>query len=605
MSHPEAPQRNATDAEAIAGEPSTSHSSEPARGSRALAKDCRGKNFFQLDDSLRSLLEIYMDEALRHHMWPHFDRLGDLAGTRLSELAAIADRHPPVLHPRDRFGHDLDWIEYHPAYRELAHIAFTEFGLHAMSHRAGVLGWSQPVPALAKYVFQYLYVQGEFGLMCPVSVSDTSAYLLARHGDEALKQRYLNRMLSQDPEQHLSGTQFMTEKIGGSDVSALETVAVAQGDHFRLYGEKWFCSHTDADIVMLLARPDDAQAGTAGLGLFLMPRKLEDGSRNSYRIVRLKEKLGTRSMASGEVRLEGALAYAVGDLSRGLKQMLDQVNLSRLSHGVRAAAMMRRCLNEAQQAASTRIAFGQALIEKPLLRRQLMKLLLPTEQALSMALFSASLMDDSATDSATMLRLVTPLLKLRACRDNLAVATGAMEVRGGNGYIEDWVEARLVRDAHVGVLWEGTSNINALDAIQRAVGKTKADAVLAHHLTGLLDASRAIPGPLRSDLSRALNRALALAGFAANDNEALARQAARALYDVTTAVLLASEGAALGEGGGDARRLLMSHLVLQHRLSAHDPLGVTQQAGEAETITRLLATQPVSIDAARELVSNR
>jgi alkylation response protein AidB-like acyl-CoA dehydrogenase len=232
----------------------------------------------------------------------------------------------------------------------------------------------------------------------------------------------------------------------------------------------------------MLARPAGAPAGTRGLALFALPRYLENGTRNAYRIVRLKDKLGTRSMASGEIRLEGAVAYPVGALDRGFKQMMDQVNLSRLSHGVRAAAMMRRCLNEALAAARSRRAFGNAIVEYTLLRRQLMKIMVPAEQALSMAMLSAHVMDKAAVgdnQASALLRILTPLVKLSACRDNIPVATGSMEVRGGNGYIEEWVNARLVRDAHIGVLWEGTSNINALDVVQRAVGKSGADEALA------------------------------------------------------------------------------------------------------------------------------
>jgi alkylation response protein AidB-like acyl-CoA dehydrogenase len=576
-------------------------------GSRALARDCRGEDFFALDASLRTLIGVYMPEPLARHMWPHFQRLGQLAGGRLDELAAIADRHPPVLHHRDRFGHDEDWIEYHPAYGEMARIAWKEFGLHAMSHRGGVLGWPEPVPPVAKYVFQYLFVQGEFGIMCPISVSDTSAFLLARYGSEELKSRYLERMLSQDMDTLLTGTQFMTEKAAGSDVGRIETVAVpdADGEFYRLYGEKWFCSHTDADVAMLLARPEDAAAqGTAALGLFLMPRVLEDGRRNGYRIARLKDKLGTRSMASGEIRLEGAVAYPVGDPGRGLKQMLDQVNLSRLSHGVRAAAMMRRCLNEALRAARTRMLFGGPAIDRPLMQRQLMKIMLPTEQALSVFMYSALTMGEAAggdEQAARVLRILTPLLKLRACRDNIRVATGAMEVRGGNGYIEDWVEARLVRDAHVGLLWEGTSNINALDVVTRAVARHDAHHALAAGLDAVLEAADGIPAALRNDLSRRLQRAVALAGYAASDGDALARQAARTLYDATSAVLLASEGAVLGARGKDARRLLLSRLVISHCLSARDPLSPTQGPDEAELHRRLLSDEPVEVEDARSL----
>ena len=266
------------------------------------------------------------------------------------------------------------------------------------------------------------------------------------------------------------GTQFMTEKSGGSDVGALESEARQENGEWRLYGEKWFCSHADADVALVLARPQGAATGTRGLGLFAMPRRLEDGSRNRYRIVRLKDKLGTQ--LDGERRDISSRARSHGrsaTLRAGFKQMLDQVNLSRLSHGVRAAAMMRRCLNEALCVARNRVAFGRTLIEMPLVRRQLLKLMVPTEQALSMYAWTADVMGRAsrADEGAVhLLRIMTPLFKFRACRDNLRVATGAMEMRGGNGYIEDWINPRLVRDAQIGVLWEGTSNINALDAIR-------------------------------------------------------------------------------------------------------------------------------------------
>ena len=162
--------------------------------------------------------------------------------------------------------------------------------------------------------------------------------------------------------------------------------------------------------------------------------------------------------------LDGAVAYLVGDAGRGLKQMMEQVNLSRLSHGVRASAMMRRCVNEAMVCARTRMAFGKTIIEYPLLRRQLLKIAVPTEQSLSMFLFAASAMDranSGSREAEGCLRILTPLLKFRACRDNIPVATGAMEVRGGNGYIEEWVQARLVRDAHIGVLGEGQQHQRA------------------------------------------------------------------------------------------------------------------------------------------------
>lgn len=561
---------------------------ETRSGSDWIPPDCAGLNFFDIDHGAQDLLRLYLPAETLSHLLPHYRRLGALAGGRLDALARTADRHPPVLHARDKFGRDEDWIEYHPSYREMERIAFGDFQFHAMSHRAGVLGCDQPLPPVAKYAFTYLFVQAEFGLMCPISVTDTSTHLIRRFASPALQDILLPRMLSADMDTLWKGTQFMTEKAGGSDVGAIETVARNEGGQWRLYGEKWFCSHTDADVALMLARPEGAPTGTRGLALFALPRRLLDGTRNKYRIVRLKDKLGTRSMASGEIRLEGAFAWLVGQADQGLKQMMEQVNLSRLSHGVRAAAMMRRCVNEAL-AASNRVAFGQTVKSFPLMRRQLAKMIVPAEQALSMAFCAADAMGRAqagSADAEAELRILTPLLKLRACRDNVTVATGAMEARGGNGYIEDWVNPRLVRDAQVGLLWEGTSNINALDVIGRAVGKSRAHLALDRLLRTRLET---VAAPVRPGLSAMLDRTMAAVGRA--EDEAQARTAATALYNAASAVLLAWEGS---QPGSDARRLLVSRFVLEHRLSPRDPLDVSPPAWEQQAIDRLLDPRPLS-----------
>jgi len=423
--------------------------------------------------------------------------------------------------------------------------------------------------------------------MCPISVTDTSIHLIRKFGSNSLQDYLLPKMLASDLSTLWKGTQFMTEKAGGSDVGAIETVARQQDGVWRLYGEKWFCSHTDADVALMLARPEGAPSGTKGLALFALPRHTRDGARNAYRIVRLKDKLGTKSMASGEIRLEGAEAYLVGQQDQGLKQMMEQVNLSRLSHGVRAAAMMRRCVNEALAAARGRTAFGQTVSDFPLMRRQLMKMLVPAEQALSMALCTADALGRGAREE---LRILTGLLKLRACRDNVTVATAAMEARGGNGYIEDWVNPRLIRDAQVGLLWEGTSNINALDVINRAVGKAGAHLALGAMLRGRLAEAVALPAPFRNALGDALDRAMALAErVAGQGQETLARQAATALYDVSSAILLAWEGS---RPGADARRALVSRFVLAHRLSPADPLAPQEADWERPATDALLAGKP-------------
>jgi acyl-CoA dehydrogenase len=577
-----------------------------AERSAALAPDCRDLDFWAIDRGFQDLLSLYMTPELLSQLRPHLARLGQVAGGRLDELAEIADKHPPVLHARDRYGRDEEWIEFHPAYREMERIAFGEFGLHAMTHRAGVLGMAAPLPPIAKYAFTYLFVQAEFGLLCPVNLTDSSSELVARYGSEELRGKYLDRMWSQDPATLMRAAQFMTEKSGGSDVGANELVATSDGEHWRLWGEKWFCSNADADLAVLLARPEGAAAGTRGLGLFLMPRLLDDGTRNAYRVVRLKDKLGSKSMASGEILFEGAVAYPLGALDQGLKQMLEMVNSSRLSHAARAAGMMRRCLNEAFQATRHRRAFGQAVIEHPLMRRQMMKLMVPTEQALSALLYTAEISGRAGTDrqARQILRLMTPIVKYRTCRDNIPVATGALEARGGNGYIEDWANARLVRDAHLGVLWEGTSNINGLDAIRRAVGKERAEADLEAELSARLNAARGLPGQFRTRLENGLGQAVAFARevAASPENERFSREAASALYHAATAVLLATEGLALGERGGDSRRLLLARSVIEHRLNPQPSLSLAGRAWEEPAISLLLEDAPVPLGWAADLL---
>src|SRR5437899_3636293 len=341
------------------------HLSTPAEQPGLLAPDTSGMNFYRRDPELKDLFRINLPDALFRHIEPHPDRLGALAGGHLDECARLADRHVPVLHQRDRFGRDAQWIEYHPAYRELERAAFGEFGIHAMSLRKGIMGWPAPYPVVAKHAFTFLFNQAEFGLGCPINVTDGCAKLLNNFGSEALKAKYLDGLTQTDMSKLTQGGQFMTEKEGGSDVGTLTTRAVQEGDHWRLFGEKWFCSNADAEVVMLLARPEGAGPGTRGVGLFLMPRYLDDGAQNHYRIVRLKDKLGTRSMASGEIKLEGAIAYAVGRLDRGFVQMAEMVNSSRRSNGVKSAALMRRAHPDAMTGAKKRGGFGGRIAEPP------------------------------------------------------------------------------------------------------------------------------------------------------------------------------------------------------------------------------------------------
>jgi len=572
-----------------------------------LAPDTTGLNFYRADPALTDLLRVHLDDRLFRHIEPHLDRLGALAGGTLDECARLADRHGPVLHQRDRFGRDVQWIEYHPAYRELEKAAFGEFGIHAMSNARGILGWPDKYPVVAKHAFTFLFNQAEFGLGCPINVTDGCARLLANFGSAELKARYLDGLTQTDMEKLTQGGQFMTEKEGGSDVGTLTTRAVPEGDHWRLHGEKWFCSNADAEVVMLLARPEGAGPGTGGVGLFLMPRFLDDGSQNHYRIVRLKDKLGTRSMASGEIKLEGAVAYAVGRLDRGFVQMAEMVNSSRLSNGVKSTALMRRAHHDAMTVATNRVVFGRRIIDLPLGRRQMLKIALATEQALSMSFLTADALDRAeagSQDAAALLRILTPTLKFRATRDARKVCGDALEMRGGIGYVEEFATARLLRDAHLGSIWEGTGNIVALDALKRAVGRHGAEAALAADLHARLDDSGTVPQAFRDRLRGLVDRTIGFAREVASraDNEAEARRATSLLYHVTSAVALTWESRRIDAMRGDARRLLLAQLVIDHRLSAQYPFRLTENATQVTIANHLLGERDVGMAEVGELV---
>ena len=572
----------------------------PAKSAAAALPDSRGLNLYAADPGYRALLALYLPADLHAHLQPHFERLGLLAGGELDALAQAADGNPPVLQHRTRRGEDRQWIDKHPAYRQLESVAFAEYGLAAMSHRPGVLGWPQKMPPAVKYALTYLYVQAEFGVCCPLSMTDSLTRTLSKFGDPVLIERLLPALTSQDMDRLAQGAMFMTEQAAGSDVGAIETRAVRDGARWRLYGEKWFCSNADAALAMVLARPEGAPPGTKGLALFLLPRALENGAPNAYRIVRLKDKLGTRGMASGEIKLEGALAWLIGEPQRGFAQMTDMINNSRLSNGMRAAGMMRRALSEALFVARNRVAFGRRLIGLPLMRRQLLKLMLPAEAARSMMLYTALELEQADAGDETArrrVRLLTPLIKFRACRDARRATGDAMEVRGGVGYIEEWSDARLLRDAHLGSIWEGTSNIVALDAM-RAIRREDALDALRPTLEAMLPA-----GPLGDALRLALERACAFAARVAGNNDALhARQAASGLYYTVAATVLAHEGTRLA-AQGDARRLLLAALVDVHRLRPRDLFAPGDASRETAFAELLLPETPVAPQAAQTLLA--
>jgi alkylation response protein AidB-like acyl-CoA dehydrogenase len=260
--------------------------------------DSRGINFFKKDPSFGALLKSYLGETVYRGIEEQLVDLGQRASDELDAWATNADHHPPELRQRTRRGEALQHIDKHPDYVALERVAYAELGLAAMSHRENA------PPPLVKYALTYLFVQAEFGLCCPVSMTDSLTRTLRRFGTNALIERYLPMLASQDFDTLYQGAMFMTEQAAGSDVGRIATRATrsvdAHGNEvWTLTGDKWFCSNADADLAMVLARPDDAPDGINGLALFLLPKTREDGTHNAYRIVRLKDKLGSRSMARG------------------------------------------------------------------------------------------------------------------------------------------------------------------------------------------------------------------------------------------------------------------------------------------------------------------
>lgn len=526
--------------------------------------DTEGLNFFEEDKNLSLILKRYLSTEDYERALYYLKELGEVAGTRLDKLSRTADKHTPELIAFNGKGERVNEVEYHPAYKEMEYLGYSKYGLVAMSHKP-VLGFSTKLPHVLKYAFWYLFVQSEFGLACPMSMTDSAARVLRKFADEEMKQTYLPHMTSTDMNELWTCAQFMTEKQGGSDVGANTVMAKKVGDQWELWGDKWFCSNVTADLALVLARPEGAPAGTKGLGMFLMPRKLPDGSLNNFRINRIKDKFGTRDMASGEVAFEGAIAYVVGDITNGFKQMMSMVNSSRLSNAVRSTAMMRRSFLEALVAARGRIAFGSSIAEKPLMKETLFELLLDSEAATAITFFTASVYDKADQGSKAdekLLRILTPLLKGYICKRARNSTSEGMEARGGNGYIEDWVESKLVRDSYVGSIWEGTTNIVALDVV-RALVKDQAGEIFFNTVYNSIDS---ISDSLAKQTGKVLlqitnkieSQAKKIMNLNGPESELPAKQLMNRMYHVFAASLLLEEANVQITEQGNYRKLYMT-----------------------------------------------
>ncbi|MBV9525521.1 MAG: acyl-CoA dehydrogenase family protein, partial [Candidatus Dormibacteraeota bacterium] len=511
------------------------------------------------DEHLRWLARRTLGESL----WPVAERalreLGHIVPQRIEPLVRTADRNPPVLRQYDGTGTRVDDIEFHPAYREIERTVLG-FGAVRAAYRAGWRGLSDRAPRPLVSALLYLVLQSDQAITgCPIGMMDAMARCLERN-DPDLAARFIPR-IADDSGNHMTAAMFLTEKAGGSDVGANETVAVPAGDGtWRLNGEKWFCSCAHSDLILVLARPEGAPPGPRGLGLFLMPRYLEDGTRNTYLIHRLKEKFGTRAMPSAEVGLRNAFAWQVGSVDRGLPQMMDMVNLTRVGIATATAGAMRRNAFEALTHARGRSTFGTQLDAHPLMRDQLMELVVDSVAGLSAAMGIAQTLDRADAgdrESLAALRLLTPLFKMHGTERARISATEAMEVRGGNGFIEDWPEPRILRDVYVHAIWEGSGNVIALDVLRAIeqgalpgyIGDTERFAEAAAGTGPAAPLSRVVLDGLR----RVEADVAALAGSDSAARQLPVRRLARRMAILAIGARLVEQGNAYAEHTGSGR----------------------------------------------------
>lgn len=524
-------------------------------------------NYAHRDPALRAVVDRWIDDTDRVHTEALLGRLGADTADRLAGLAAVAEKNPPVLRQFDPDGNRIDRIEYHPAYVELCEAAFGEYALSALSHRPAH-GWDRTPPHVVKYLASYLFVQAEFGLACPVSMTDAAARTLRMFGDTEVFGPWIDGLTSPGPGR-LTGAMFMTETQAGTDIAQTETRAEHTEAGWRLTGRKWFASNPDADVIITLARfPGGDPTSTRGVGMFMVPKHLPTGTRNSYTIDRLKDKLGTRSMPSGEVTLHDAHALQVGDLDRGFRQMTEMLNTSRLSNAMRSAGLMRRAVCDAADHTRERLVFGRLLFDQPLMRATLLPLLLEAEAALALVGYSADCLqraDAGDAEATTLIRILTPIAKHYVCKRARSVTGEAMEIRGGNGYIEERDFARLVRDAHLGSIWEGSSNVIALDVL-RCMRKQNAHRDLAAAMRATLTGLGPDCGP-GAQMLTALWEELAATGddlLAGDDTRAQVEVAryANALARAVMAVQLYDLASHRIARVGDHRSLLVANAYL-------------------------------------------
>jgi alkylation response protein AidB-like acyl-CoA dehydrogenase len=576
--------------------------------------DTRAVNFYDAAPYLRFLLRRRLDAAELAAAEPRLRELGGRVGNELEDLAAEADRESPPLITRDKRGETVNDVQPSHAYITLERILYGEFGMAAMAMRPGILQEGCTSSLLVNDAFIFLAGQAESGLFCPLGMTRAMARTLLRFAPESVVRDYLPGLLATDMATLQTGAMFMTEKQCGSDLGLVTTTARPSDSHsgwWELEGDKWFCSNVGADLILTLARPEGAGPGTRGLGLFLLPKRLPDGARNSYRIERVKAKLGMRSFASGEVTLNGALALLIGGPGQGWLQMTEMLNITRLGCALAASALAQRSFVEALTHARGRIAFGKPLSDLSLMREQLLDLMMDVEALTALTFEGSAQLDraDAGDEEARILaRVLTPLAKYHVSDEARRLVAEGMEVRGGNSYIEDWPNARLLRDVQVQSIWEGTGNISALD-VGRALLRENAGATLLANLTQRL-ARQTDPAVSRAAalVQRALDTlAATLSDWAAsepNARDVRMRRLTRRLAHVVTAALLVEDAGVQSAESGSYRCLVMAARYLRRYVyAAADGLAADESYTPLDAFNALVDWTPsLPADAAEPLL---
>jgi len=430
-------------------------------------------NQFEDDRVLRSYLARVCPAEMLNEITPSLVEMGRLAGGELYQLQ-LADRlNEPRLTQWDAWGNRIDRIELTPLWRVAEQIA-VEHGVVATAYerKHGALS------RVHQCALAYLFTPSTDIYSCPLAMTDGAARTLLASGNQELIERAVPHLITREPTEFWTAGQWMTELTGGSDVGLSETVAKqepgADSHEFRLYGRKWFTSAISSQIALTLARPEGNPAGGRGLALFYIETRDDEGRPRNIEIDRLKDKLGTRKVPTGELTLNGTPARLVMGTTDGVRNITPLLNITRLWNGISAVALMRRGLALAFDYAGKRVAFGSTLAEKALHVDTLLGLQAEFEGAFHLAFYVAELTGRSEAGEiderdASLLRLLTPVMKLTTAKQAVSVASEVLESFGGAGFVEDTGLPVLLRDSQVLPIWEGTTNVLALDTL-RALG---------------------------------------------------------------------------------------------------------------------------------------